>query len=187
MRRPQRAVLVLRPAMAPADHGRLSMITKEQLAMIVLGLAGLLMVVCIVMVLSHLTKERLGILGSLRETLANNSTYATTAIAIGTELYNAYRYDTGVNWVLVLTLLGITTTAAKIGRAQDSLKTNTQATENTAASVDLVLNTMPVGPKNPVASTRTQVNQDVTPRHPSSPPAPVWVAPQQPPQPGSIL
>jgi len=158
-------------------------VTKEQMAVVVLGLAGVLLVVAIVVLLSQLNKERIGALATLRELAANNSTYATTAIAIGTELYNAYRYDTGVNWVLILTLLGITTTAAKIGRAQESLKTNTQATENTAASVDLVLNTMPVGPKNPVAATRTQVTPDVTPVHPSSPGAPA----ARPVVPGSVL
>jgi hypothetical protein len=145
---------------------------RDKVAIGLMALAGLFLLVAMILLLSKLTAERLGTLKSLREILANNATYATTAIAIGTEFWNAYRYDTGVNWVLILTLLGITTTAVKIGRTQEVLKTNTQATENTAASVDLVLNTMPVGPKNPVAATRTQVNPDVTPVHPSSPGAP---------------
>ena len=139
------------------------------MTLIALGSVVVFMLAATTILLSRLTTERLSALGKLRELVANNATYATTAIAIGTEFWNAYSYHTSVNWVLVLSLLGITTTAAKVGRAQEDLKTNTEATKNTADSVDLVLNTMPVGPKNPVPGTRTQVTPGVTPPLPVNP------------------
>lgn len=132
-------------------------------------------IIAAIVLLSRLTTERLSTLENLRLLLVNYPAAVIGTIGIGNEIYQAYKYGTAFNWSSILTLLGITAATSQLRSGQ---KTAESAVKNTAATADLILNTMPPGPKNPVPATRTQVEPDVVPPLPPHRPTADVVAPQ---------
>lgn len=143
--------------------------TLKLLYEIMLGVVILLGVVAIVWFLSSFTTQRISTLASLRQLMVNYPAAVIGAIGVGNEIYQSYKYGTPFNFTGILTLFGI---SAGVSQLRSGQKQAVAAVQNVADSTDLVLNTMPSGPKNPVAATRTQVNPDVVPPLPHANVAP---------------
>lgn len=106
---------------------------KELAVLIILCLVALLILIAVVALIIHvitgLTKRKLATLVQVKDFLKSKPVHVATITFIITEFYNAYTYHTGINWLAILQMLGITGVAASLNQAKKTQKEIQQDTE----------------------------------------------------------